>query len=562
MKRSVPNLIHSILISSFLLLSLSSLSAEDKHQEIRFSATGCGPYKAEEERDLARYVSDENLKKEAEFMVHLGDIMSGYTPATEDRYVTVADILKQAQLTSFIIPGDNEWNDKKDPDAAWALWEKYFMHFHKRWTKGTAKAFPKIQGISYQKKRPENFAFLGKGVLFIGLNLPGGRVHDKKEWDLRLPQNAKWVADNLKKHQTNARALVIFAHAHLNNTHEAFTKPFLAAAEAFAKPVLYLHADGHTWIKDHPWAKHKNVLRVQTEQIDLAPPVLVTVKSSGTTTDIFEFDRRYQRGPYLAKGKPDGMTVVWRIVPKGKPSIRIGLSPTETKVPKSGLRITKKVYEKDKGNGKDAKTLASDRDKYLFKAPKGIVQYEAEFSGLKPGTQYFYSVYDGDRRIAGGQICRFKTHPPAGSKTPLRFWVVGDSGKGNQDQADVHNAMVNFTKRHKKPLDFYVHVGDMAYNTGKDHEFQQRFFSPYDLTLRNTVCWPAMGNHEGYTSRGLTGIGPYYDAYVLPSKGESGGLPSGTEAYYSFDYGNIHFVCLDSHDLVRTPDGAMAKWLK
>ena len=39
-------------------------------------------------------------------------------------------------------------------------------------------------------------------------------------------------------------------------------------------------------------------------------------------------------------------------------------------------------------------------------------------------------------------------------------------------------------------------------------------------------------------------------------------MASGTAAYYSFDYANIHFVCLDSHDTPRTPDGAMAQWLK
>ena len=32
------------------------------------------------------------------------------------------------------------------------------------------------------------------------------------------------------------------------------------------------------------------------------------------------------------------------------------------------------------------------------------------------------------------------------------------------------------------------------------------------------------------------------------SVGEAGGVPSGTESYYSFDYANIHFICLDSQD--------------
>jgi acid phosphatase type 7 len=115
----------------------------------------------------------------------------------------------------------------------------------------------------------------------------------------------------------------------------------------------------------------------------------------------------------------------------------------------------------------------------------------------------------------------------------------------------------------------FLHVGDMAYNSGLDSEFQGRFFEMYQDTLRNTVCWPAMGNHEGRTSKGMDGVGPYYDCYVCPTKGEAGGVPSGREAYYSFDFGNIHFVILDScnesfnkkHQLTPLGD-AMMEWLK
>ena len=42
---------------------------------------------------------------------------------------------------------------------------------------------------------------------------------------------------------------------------------------------------------------------------------------------------------------------------------------------------------------------------------------------------------------------------------------------------------------------------------------------------------------------------------------EAGGVASGTEAYYSFDYGNIHFVCLESYETDRSPSGAMLTWL-
>ncbi|MCA9622428.1 MAG: metallophosphoesterase, partial [Myxococcales bacterium] len=107
-----------------------------------------------------------------------------------------------------------------------------------------------------------------------------------------------------------------------------------------------------------------------------------------------------------------------------------------------------------------------------------------------------------------------------------------------------------------------LHLGDMAYNTGTTNEFTSNFFAPYEDVLRHTVCWPTMGNHEGASSDSGTQSGPYYDAYVVPTAGEAGGLPSGTEAYYSFDWGNIHFIVLDSHDSDRSPGGPMLSWMQ
>ena len=37
----------------------------------------------------------------------------------------------------------------------------------------------------------------------------------------------------------------------------------------------------------------------------------------------------------------------------------------------------------------------------------------------------------------------------------------------------------------------------------------------------------------------------------MPQKGEAGGVPSNTKAYYSFTYGNIHFIVLNSFDVDR-----------
>ena len=50
--------------------------------------------------------------------------------------------------------------------------------------------------------------------------------------------------------------------------------------------------------------------------------------------------------------------------------------------------------------------------------------------------------------------------------------------------------------------------------------------------------------------------------FTLPQNGEAGGVPSGTENYYSFDYANIHFVCLDSSSSDRDVGSPMLTWLE
>jgi hypothetical protein len=78
--------------------------------------------------------------------------------------------------------------------------------------------------------------------------------------------------------------------------------------------------------------------------------------------------------------------------------------------------------------------------------------------------------------------------------------------------------------------------------------------------LRQNVLWSTIGNHETYGTL-EEGKFAYFHIFDLPTDGRAGGLASGTENYYSFNYGNIHFVCLDSELSDKQPTGAMLTWL-
>ena len=261
-----------------------------------------------------------------------------------------------------------------------------------------------------------------------------------------------------------------------------------------------------------------------------------------------------ERGPYLQLATENSIRIVWRTQKKITPIVRYGLTANDLNMLCSGDSIDLRQTEK---------SHQSTTTKPLFTAPKGTIQFEATVTKLQPDTRYHYAIYDGDKRLTpADQPFTFRTHPEPGTKRDAYIWVVGDSGTGDKNQKQVHQALIDFNKKNNLTLDLYLHVGDMAYTKGKDNEFQKNFFAIYQSTLRNTVCWPSMGNHEGATSNGKTGTGPYYDAYITPTKAEAGGVPSGNESYYSFDYGRIHFVVLNSHDLDRRPAATMAQWLR
>jgi len=260
----------------------------------------------------------------------------------------------------------------------------------------------------------------------------------------------------------------------------------------------------------------------------------------------------FVRQPYLQLATDRSISIVWRTQSDMDPVVMVGLTEDKLTLKIPASKILTRTHPSLGGKNP------------LFKdAPVATRQYEASVTSLEPATTYYYAIYDGEKRLTPpDQSYHFTTHPKPGTKTPVYFWVVGDSGTGSQAQADVHTAMVEHTLEKKRPIDLYLHVGDMAYGSGTNQEFSSRFFKMYEPTLRNKVCWASMGNHEGRTSKGETGVGPFYDAYICPTRGEAGGLPSGKEAFYSFDYGKVHFICLDSHDLDRRPTGEMAQWLK
>jgi hypothetical protein len=234
------------------------------------------------------------------------------------------------------------------------------------------------------------------------------------------------------------------------------------------------------------------------------------------------------RGPYLQNGTPDSVIVRWRTNTATDSRVSFGTNPA---------------------------ALSTNADD-----PTSTTEHQIQLNGLTPDTQYYYSIGSTTAVLASGSDYSFFTAPSVGAVQSTRIWVLGDSGTKDAVAAGVRNGYASFTGT--RNTDVWLMLGDNAYETGTDQEYQAAVFDMYPSFLRQSVLWSTIGNHDTAQSTNPSLTIPYFQIFNLPTAGEAGGVASGTEKYYSFDHANIHFICLDSMTSSRQPGSPMLTWLQ
>ena len=175
-------------------------------------------------------------------------------------------------------------------------------------------------------------------------------------------------------------------------------------------------------------------------------------------------------------------------------------------------------------------------------ADRGIGRRHAvALEGLDPGSTYLYRVAS----IRGSLTGRFRT-APVGEDARFSFVVVGDSGSAGNGQLKVAGLL-----RRLKP-DLILHTGDVVYPAGEERHYVRRFFAPYEDIIKEMPIFPVLGNHDVRTGNGVAFLENFHPPL---------GSPGSTKRYYSFDWGDVHFVALDS-ELYYGDEGGKAEQQK
>jgi hypothetical protein len=201
------------------------------------------------------------------------------------------------------------------------------------------------------------------------------------------------------------------------------------------------------------------------------------------------------RGPYLQSVRPDSIIIAW-----------------ET----SGAVDSVVEYG-------STQTYGSSASDYTWTTRHAIT-----LTGLSPHSTYHYRVKTSGQVLSAGST--FKTAAGSG-QTPFRFAVIGDTHAGKFDfphrkaTADA-NHRDNVWNIAAFAPEFYLHVGDSVEH-GSDLAAWNEFFAMEGLAMKSITLFPTLGNHEENHQH-------YFDLFYLPHN----------ERWYSFDYANAHFVCL------------------
>ncbi|MCW5979352.1 MAG: metallophosphoesterase [Bryobacteraceae bacterium] len=232
----------------------------------------------------------------------------------------------------------------------------------------------------------------------------------------------------------------------------------------------------------------------------------------------------FNRTPYLQNVHESGASILWTTLVPGRGAVMVSRPEGESRTITASMRTFLPVE------------TSLDRPFY---------QYQADITGLEAGRLYIYRVaMDGHDLAENPAFYRFRTARPGN----FSFLVVGDSGADTPEQHELVERMAT-----ERGIGLILHTGDLVYPHGGFARYDLSFFGP-NARMRQLPVFPTPGNHDYLDDDGAS----YRAGMVFPDSG----VPAADHGrYYSFNWGDAHFVSLDSNRLPTRYADRMLEWL-
>jgi len=154
------------------------------------------------------------MVEDHKFLVHLGSATRAVDECAMTAYYRTQLSLSASPVPVYSLPGNNDWPECPDPTEGWQYYQSHMMEINNRWNTTLAD-----YQLKRQTQRKENFSFLYKRVLFVGLHMVTNSNED--ETTVRLQENMDWVNRNVQQYWNHMDIIFIMGYGRLLATENA-----------------------------------------------------------------------------------------------------------------------------------------------------------------------------------------------------------------------------------------------------------------------------------------------------------------------------------------------------
>jgi hypothetical protein len=255
-----------------------------------FAAIGDQQYGTEGERKFPALRAAINQAKPA-FVIHVGDIKSGESPCSDEMYTGRMQDFNAFHMPLILTPGDNDWTDCHRKGAGGRDPLERLSHLRRAFYADNKSFGKRKLTLSRQSENPafakyvENAMWSMGGTLFLTIHVIGSQNNLGRtpaadaEFEERTAANRDWIKTGFAVARANGFAsMVISMQANPGWT----GTPVLASAlrpgfrdtiatlgeeaQTYAKPVLVIMGDSHTFRIDQPLRTEKTKNTLETLQ--------------------------------------------------------------------------------------------------------------------------------------------------------------------------------------------------------------------------------------------------------------------------------------------------------
>jgi hypothetical protein len=230
------------------------------------------PYGVEQEAAFPHLVDAINADPEVRIVTHVGDIKSGSTTCTDERFAAVAAVFATFRDPLVYTPGDNEWTDCHRPNnGGYDPLKRLDAVRHLFFGQPGTTLGRRHQVVEPQDGFPENVRWQESRVVFATVHVVGSdnglapwtgqtapTPEQQAEVDARIAAALDWIdAAFDQAEDARTRGVVLAMQADTwdpapSPGQQAIVDRIVERTEAFDGEVLLLQGDSHTFRADHP----------------------------------------------------------------------------------------------------------------------------------------------------------------------------------------------------------------------------------------------------------------------------------------------------------------------